>query len=51
VIGVVRDYHFESLHHQIEPMVLIPQRDHLSYLLIRIRPDNIAGTLSSLRAQ
>jgi putative ABC transport system permease protein len=51
VIGVIRDFHFQSLHHHLEPLVLYPQLSNLAFLLIRIRPDDIAGTLAALQSQ
>ncbi len=52
VVGVVTDFHYKSLHHEIEPLVIMMgggwTRDYLS---IRIRPDDVAGTLDFLRNQ
>ena len=58
VIGVVRDFHFRSLHHAIGPAVLQlqatssstkPRRDYRYLLMIRIRPENVHDTLDFLR--
>ena len=58
VIGVVRDFHFRSLHHAIGPAVLQlqatsssarPLPDFRFLLMIRIRPDNVHDTLDFLR--
>jgi putative ABC transport system permease protein len=48
VIGVVEDFHFESLHHAIQPMVMnyAPWEWAFSYSGIRIAPDNQAQTLA-----
>ena len=43
VIGVVRDYHFRTLHLEIEPLVLF-QGTGL-HLVVRIRPDDTRRTL------
>ena len=57
VIGVVRDFHFRSLHHAIGPAVLQlqatssssrPQSDIRFLLMIRIRPENVHDTLDFL---
>ena len=57
VIGVVRDFHFRSLHHAIGPAVLQLQAtsssarslpDFRFLLMIRIRPDNVHDTLDFL---
>ena len=52
VIGVVKDYHFESLHTQIQPMVLFvaPRSDPFQYVFVRIRPDNLRQSVASLEA-
>jgi putative ABC transport system permease protein len=38
IVGVVRDYHFESLHRQIEPlaMALLEKSAHVQYLAVRM---------------
>jgi putative ABC transport system permease protein len=50
VIGVVRDFHFKSLHQKIEPLVI-----HLSYsadafinFVVRLRPLDMPATLAFL---
>ncbi len=48
VIGVVRDFHFRSLHHRIGPAVLKLSPRARGWLLIRVRPENIPGTLAFL---
>ncbi|MFQ5638923.1 MAG: ABC transporter permease [bacterium] len=49
VIGVVKDFHFRSLHHKIEPVALNIYPKVFSYLLVRIRPENISNTLTFLK--
>ncbi len=48
VIGVVQDFHFRSLHHKIGPMVLTFLPRHTYQMLVRIRPENVPGTLAFL---
>ncbi len=50
VIGVVKDFHYQSLHHEIEPLIIMTG-NWFEYFAIRIRSDDIAGTLSFLKAQ
>ncbi len=50
IIGVVRDFHFRSLHHKIEPAVL-PLRTYTGRLLARIRPENVPGTIAFMKEQ
>ncbi len=50
VIGVVRDFHFRSLHHKIGPALLKCEPDYqFSRLLARVRPENIPGTLAFMK--
>ena len=50
VIGVVKDFHFESLYRNIEPLLLhTGPRSWGPFVLIRIRPEDIAGTIDFLR--
>lgn len=53
VIGVVKDFHFKSLHQAIGPLVmhLVPEGWNPWQLAIRVRPDNLAETLGFLEAQ
>lgn len=48
VIGVVRDFHFFSLHQKIEPLALFIYPEGLDYLAVRVKPDSIPDTLTFL---
>ncbi|NIM90225.1 MAG: FtsX-like permease family protein [Candidatus Aminicenantes bacterium] len=49
IIGVVKDFHFHSLHHEIYPMVIRPLTGPQgNYTSVKIHPDNIKGTLSTI---
>ena len=48
VIGVVKDFHNVSLHEGIKPSFYILDPQSLFSLYVRIRPDNIQQTISSL---
>jgi putative ABC transport system permease protein len=48
VVGVVQDFHFTSLHQEIEPLILTVRPDEFYYLSVRIRPDDVAGALGFL---
>ena len=51
VIGVVRDFHFFSLHNRIDPLAIYFMRDaRLKYVFVRIRPEHTAETLAFLKA-
>ncbi len=49
VIGIIRDYHIESLREEIMPVVHSTRRDDFSYVLVKIRLDNINRTLNSIK--
>jgi putative ABC transport system permease protein len=48
VIGVVKDFHFMSLHQKIEPLVMRMDSNHFNHFLIRVSADDIPGTLASI---
>ena len=50
VVGIVKDFHYKSLHHEIEPLIIMTE-NWFAYFSIRIRSDDVAGTLSFLKAQ
>ena len=50
VVGVVKNFHFESLHSKIEPMILhINPSWPIHTILVRIHPENIPQILALLR--
>ena len=49
VIGVVKDYNFLSMHHLIEPLVLVYETEMIRRISLRISPDNIPQTLTFIR--
>ena len=51
VVGVVKDFHYQSLHHKIEPLIITTVETWFEYFAIRIRSDDITGTLSFLKTQ
>jgi ABC-type antimicrobial peptide transport system permease subunit len=49
IIGIVKDYHFRSLHTKIAPLVLrVYEPRWLNYLFIRIKPAEISRALKQL---
>lgn len=53
VIGVIKDFHFESMHQSIVPLVLImlpPSFHYFNNLSIKFSGNNIAASLSHLEA-
>ena len=48
IVGVMKDFHFKSLHDPIEPMMFMMMRDYLEYLIVRIDTANPENTISYL---
>ena len=49
IIGVLKDFHYESLHKEIRPIVIRNLSDTSGeYISIRFRPDNLSKTLAFL---
>jgi len=49
IVGVVKDFHFRSLHQSIDPLVLYIYPEGFSYLYVRIRGENLVASLQSLK--
>ena len=49
VVGVVKDFHFESLHNEIVPLILLITDNRNWNVTVRIRPEDMAGTLAFLQ--
>lgn len=47
VIGIVNDFHFQSLHQEITPMVMRID-DFARFLAVRLQADNVQGTIQSI---
>ena len=50
VLGVVKDFHFQSLHHQIEPLIITLQFHTPTNFLVQIQPADMPQTLAALKA-
>jgi putative ABC transport system permease protein len=48
IIGVVKDFHFESLHQTINPMILSPGQWG-QYIIVRLQPDNTTDVIDFIR--
>ena len=49
IIGVIKDFHFYSLHDEIQPLIFVHRYAGFSYIFIRIHSQNIPKTLSFIR--
>lgn len=50
VIGVVEDFHFRSLHHEIEPIVMLMASWNLPHIAVRLNAGDMGGHIQALRA-
>jgi len=53
VVGVMNDYHFQSLHEEIGPLILYYSNPYGNYyrISVRVRPENIQETIAFLRSK
>ena len=49
IIGVVRNFHFRSLHQEIGPVIMPLSTISQHSLLIRIHPENVPGTIAFMK--
>jgi putative ABC transport system permease protein len=49
IVGVFKDFHYASLQHKIEPLVLEYLPDSANYLLVRTNSSDISRTLAFIR--
>jgi len=48
IVGVVKNYHFKSLHHKIEPLILLYRQKPGYILVAKIRPGNTPKTIRDI---
>lgn len=48
VIGVVKDFHFENMSHEIEPVVIRYNPDESGVISIKVTAENAASTINSI---
>ena len=49
IVGVMKNFHYQSVRSTIEPLAIFLAPDYLNYILIRIRPENITSSIDFLR--
>jgi len=49
VIGVVNDFHFASMRHHIEPLMIVNQPQVNNTVSIRVKPGDVQGTIASIQ--
>jgi hypothetical protein len=50
IVGVVKDFHFNSLHSEIKPLAIQHWSNLFRFLLVKIKPGDISRSISSLTA-
>lgn len=48
IVGVVNNFHFDSLREKIEPLVIMSGEKYLRNMMIRLRPGNMPGSIRML---
>jgi putative ABC transport system permease protein len=49
IVGVVKDFHFNSLHNEIGPLVIFSQEDY-NYIFVKLKPGNLNESLATLKS-
>lgn len=50
IVGIVKDFHFSSLHSAIGPLALFNEDGQFHYMFVKLLPGNTAESLSTLKA-
>ena len=48
IIGVMKNYHFQSVRNEIEPLALHMNRDRINYMIVRLAPGNIQDGIAEV---
>jgi putative ABC transport system permease protein len=51
VVGVLKDFNFQSLHQKVEPMVFSASTNRASFLVVRLASGDASGTLAQLESK
>jgi putative ABC transport system permease protein len=49
IVGIVDDFHFESLHEKIKPVLFVIFHDMCSRLIVKVNPSNASDAINILR--
>ena len=50
VVGVVKDFHFKSLHKEIAPLTMVIRREWpLAYIFVKVAPTDLPGSLNAVQ--
>jgi putative ABC transport system permease protein len=48
VVGVIKDFHFESLHRKIPPTIFVYSAHVVNWIYVKITPENVSATLADI---
>ena len=48
IVGLTEDFNYQSVHHAIEPLLMLKQTDFYRYLTVRIQSEDIPGTVAGI---
>jgi putative ABC transport system permease protein len=48
IVGVFQDMHFNSLHQAVEPMMIMPLQEQVTYMSVRLDPEKEERTLQAI---
>ena len=51
VVGVVKDFHYNSLHVPIRPIIMMMNENASNYLVARVNPNNLPETMQQVEAK
>ncbi|HKL38872.1 MAG TPA: ABC transporter permease [Bacteroidales bacterium] len=51
VVGVMKNFNFRSLHHEIQPLIFYYINDHYSHMSLQLRPGQMQETLEFIRGK
>lgn len=49
IVGVVKDFHFTSLHEKIAPLVLFPEEQQFSFIFVKLNAGDVKQSLASIK--
>ncbi len=49
IVGILKDFHYESLHKPIQPLAIGFQTEGRTYICVRIRPENVKETIEYIK--
>ena len=50
IVGVVSDFHYASLHHEVEPLVIHIHPHYMRYLVVKVKTGDLRSTMAGIEA-